>query len=331
MLVDLYATHSHYRDHTMPIWRAIPDELRGSILQPQTKPRRPTGNLTIVAGRVDVDAMRPKPCVLVEHGSGQTWSNFATRHNVGSLPQPPHVVAYIGPSERAAALWAATPQHHDRPAAAVGCPKLDALLTEAPEPDNRTVAFAWRWNVPTVTTIQCPEQRSALDHYSDALPALIEGWHKRGWRVIGHGHPRARRELTVLWRSLGIRPTWDADEVLRQSGLVIVDYSSFAYEAAALGRSVLLLNAPWYRRDVEHGQRFWSHVPGWQVDSPEELAALPIEAYVDNDSSKMLRERAVAGTYAHIDGHSAQRAADFIVSLVAELERRASARRGAHV
>ena len=51
----------------------------------------------------------------------------------------------------------------------------------------------------------------------------------------------------------------DFDEVMERSTLYICDNSSTLYEFASTGRPVVVLNAPWFRRDIEHGLRFWEH------------------------------------------------------------------------
>lgn len=309
MKVDVVATHEHYLDHLRPIFAALPDEVKGTIHR--MKPRRfssAPADLTLVAGKVDFEMMRPSPCVYVEHGVGQTYLGLEGSHHHPGARHPAHVVGYISPSQLVADSW------HGRPAVAVGCPKLDRLLLDGTAPEPRTLAVTWRWNPPIARL--CPEQRSARAHYLDGMRDLIDGWRAQGWTVLGHGHPRARHELEVYWRNLGIRPTWDSFEVLERANLVIGDNSSFLYEAAALKRHVLCLNAPWYRRDVEHGLRFWTNMPGGDVDSLEQLADLNLAAYVDNGWGELRRRSAVVLAYAYTDGSSSRRAAEFVVGLL---------------
>lgn len=144
---------------------------------------------------------------------------------------------------------------------------------------------------------------------------IIQRFRAQGWKVIGHGHPRDDH-AKKRWESMGVEWVATDDEVFRRASLLIADNTSLMYEFASLGRPVLALNAPWYRRDVEHGLRFWSHVPGMQIDTPERLWDLDLDAYVSSPEVEMLRERAAVEAYAHVDGHAAQRAASFIVDLL---------------
>src|SRR5690625_7239322 len=47
------------------------------------------------------------------------------------------------------------------------------------------------------------------------------------------------------------------DEVLESASLYCTDASSTLYEYAATGRPVLVLNSRHFRKDVNHGLRFW--------------------------------------------------------------------------
>lgn len=136
--------------------------------------------------------------------------------------------------------------------------------------------------------------------------------------MIGHAHPRAGRRAREMFDRLGVPFEVDVDRVLDrlarscQPRLLVADNTSVMYEAAALDVPVLALNAPSYRRDVEHGLRFWDLVPGLQVDEPRDLEAGIVHALADPPEARALRARAGAHTYAHRDGSSSRRAAEAI-------------------
>lgn len=159
----------------------------------------------------------------------------------------------------------------------------------------------------------CPETRSAWRHYDAALPALVAD---PRWRVLGHGHPRLWPTISQRWRRLGVDHTPNADDVLGQAHVLVADNTSLMYEAAAVGIPVVVLNAPWYRRHVHHGLRFWSHPPGIQVDHPAELPDAIAMALLDHPVLQAMRAAAVAAAYAHVDGRASERAAAAILEVL---------------
>lgn len=313
MRVDVLATQPHYADHILPVFDALPAEIRGRIID---SPPRDVADITLVAGNSDARLMQPHAVVWIEHGVGQSFvGNGMEKHS--SYPggrHPRHIIGYVCPSQRVADAWS-----HNQTVVA-GCPKLDRWFPNPPAPEPRTLSITWHWDVQELGL--CPELRSARPHYDDGMFELLRRWESEGWTILGTGHPRARVELGHYWRRLGIEPTWDSNEVLERSALVIGDQLSLLYEAAALDRAVLCLNAPWYRRDVEHGLRFWGHMPGGDLDNMRQLAELDIARYVDEDWSMQRRIEANVYTYAYLDGRASQRAADFIVNLLRDERRK---------
>jgi hypothetical protein len=84
------------------------------------------------------------------------------------------------------------------------------------------------------------------------------------------------------------------------------------WEAAALGIPVVVVNASWYRRDIDHGLRFWEYSDiGPNVDHPADLAEVA-KSFPEWSGVYDVRRREVAGLlYGQLVG-SAWRAADNI-------------------
>lgn len=328
MKVHAYASRQHYADHLLPIWRALPDELRGESWSlyrnepwgkvrsnPARNSARSNRDVILVASYQDLTRWPRQPVVYVEHGAGQSYLAVPTSGAQLGYPgglHPPNVIGYVCPSERVASAW-----RQARPDVAVcvaGCPRLDPWLSGARgAPEARTVAFTWHWDARTV----CPEARSALRWYRADLARVASVWRGQGFTVLGHGHPRHWTKMKALWDEVGVEAVESSETVLDRSGVVVGDNSSLLFEAAALGRAVVCLNAPWYRRDLHHGLRFWDLVPGVQIDGPDELAAFDLAGYADDPATIAHGLRVGREVYTHTDGRAAERAARWLTSLVA--------------
>ncbi len=178
-----------------------------------------------------------------------------------------------------------------------------------PPPIRPTVAVTFHSDLSV-----CPETRSAWRHYDASLEALCAD---PRWQVLGHGHPRLWPTIKRRWEQLGVEHTPDVDEVLSRADLLVMDNTSVGYEAAALGIPVLCLNMPSYRRDVEHGGRFWSSPPGVQCDRPSDLLGSVALALTDQPSARAIRAKAVEWAYGGpLDGHASERAVAAILEVL---------------
>jgi hypothetical protein len=313
--IDVVYSEAHYARHLLPIWAALPDELRGDVhpMYPQGAAQRPPmGRWALVAGWQDVSPLRGQcNMIYVEHGAGQTYQDrpYDPSYSASRGQRHRGVRGYIAPSQTVADRW-------DAPSAAVGCPKMDRwILDPPPKHDAPTVCFAWHWDCRLV-----PEARSAWPHYEPMFGMIREAFADQGFAVVGHEHPKWRGKMNRVLGERGIPTLSTEEEVFALADILVVDNSSLAYEFALLGKPVICLNAPWYRRDVEHGLRFWSHVPGIQIDDPWELATLNLwDLIYDTElraASEAHRLAAVEHAYAVRDGSSSGRAAAFIATTI---------------
>lgn len=330
-VIHVYASQPNYWRHLAP----IVDELRARGHDVETwasRPPQPWGaritpsgfrnpDLVVVASWIDARRWPGLPVVYVEHGAGQTYQDGASDCYAGAGGLA-HVRLFIAPGEHVAQRWRES--YPQVPVETVGCPALDSHFfarscqpardsdvegTRSPVEPLVVVTAHWRCGV-------CPETMPALPIYEAQLRSLLAN-SQQPMTWVGHAHPRAGRRAREMFDRLGIPFEVDVDVALNRlclsrNALLVADNTSVMYEAAALDVPVLALNAPTYRRDVEHGLRFWDRVPGLHVDEPRDLEAGIVHALADPPEARALRARAAAHTYAHRDGSSSRRAAEAI-------------------
>lgn len=300
MIVDALASAPHYRAHLLPAWEALPPARRGVAVDlADLRARHGGGAVALVASARDMGRawrLRYRRIVMVEHGIGQSYRGIASPSYPGGPGREP-VGLFLSPNETAAAA-----DRRAYPAArvaVVGDPGLERLPGREPGPRPvLAVSFHWDWS-------KVPETRSAWPHYEAALRDMAARI-----PLIGHAHPRAQERLLPLYRRLGIEAVADFGEVCRRADVYAADNTSTLYEFAATGRPVVVLNAPGFRRDVEHGLRFWSAAGvGVNVDDPAELPAAVERALALQPADVAAREAALGIVYAHRTGAAARAAA----------------------
>lgn len=327
---DFWAAERHFVDHLAPVWHALPENRRGSFW---TKPslvaharsrnidaRAADGTprallsgtgpvVTAAWGQARRVLRSSRPVVLLNHGSGQTFVDVSHPSYSGGSPEVRRMLAlFLEPGPHAAeATLASIPSAR---VAQIGSPKMDVWHTRPSKPRNArpvvAVSFHWHCDV-------CPETGSAVDYFRPVLAELAAQY-----EVIGHGHPKEWDEFRTMWETLGVEPVADFEEVLERADLYVADGTSTLYEFASTGRPVLCLNAPEYRRDVNHGLRFWDAVPGLECDRPQDLASMVAVALQDPPEARQRRAHGVARAYVACDGQAAHRAAEAIVQLADE-------------
>jgi hypothetical protein len=333
-VVDFYATQAHYFAHLLPIWRALPAESRGTFYVSgharsfaaavDGHKGAPRGSgLTAVAAFGDLVIARQRgPVIFLEHGAGQTYDfGDGSRHpSYSGGEDRGGVVLFICPNYEAAARNAQV--YPDTPAVAVGSPKLDQWHqrkargelepydTSTGGGNRPTVAVSFHWDCRLV-----PESRWAFPHYRRMLErSLLQ---RSEFEVIGHGHPRARG-LPEFWKSIGVEYIADFDEVLERAVVYVCDNSSTLFEFASVKGRVVVLNAPWYRRDVDHGLRFWDAAGiGLQCDNPADFFSAIVTSLAMSDAEvARITEPHLRRIYHVRDGTAASRGAHSIADLV---------------
>ena len=323
--VHFYAGQRHYIDHLLPIWSMLDPLERGQFFV-STKPLAvyardhdvpavvarsfPTQRATeicgreplfVVAGWQDYRLTGRRRCVFVEHGAGQTYAGdplTATNHGYAGGAGRQRVALFICPNQRTAD--ANSGAYPGTPAVVCGSPKLDGFPS-GPPPGEPTVAVSFHWNCPV-----SPEAGWAFTDYRDAVERLPADL---GMPVIGHAHPRVWGPLHDWYQSVGIPPVGHFADVAATAAVFVADNTSCLYEFAALDRPVVLLNSPKYRRDVEHGLRFWAMADvGIQVDDGPSLADA-IRRSLTDDPQAVRRREITAELYPH-RGRAAARAVD---------------------
>lgn len=310
------------RGHDVECWSQSGDAEWGPplVIPHQLHRIRP---LLLVASYADGHRFTNRVLIYLEHGAGQTYEVGSNRLRLGFAGGGglEHVWLFLSPSERVADRWRAAYPH--ALVETVGSPALDRYHARTIASEQDPLAPGDRPSAPArpVVAFTChwyfggddlPEGMPALPRFLDAIGELD----REEFELIATAHPRVATRAARWWAALGIPFLLDPDEILDRADLLVADNTSLMYEAAAAGIPVLALNAPEYRRDVEHGLRFWSHVPGLQCDEPEVLEGLIRAALRDEGSGlPALRARAVAYAYDVLDGQAATRAADAISAL----------------
>lgn len=182
--------------------------------------------------------------------------------------------------------------------------------TAASGAGERTVALSFHWDCRIA-----PEARWAYPHYAEALAPLVASLWADGIATIGAGHPRYHLFFQRLWARLGIEHIMDFDAITRRAQVYVGDNSSSLWEAAACGLSVVVLNAPWYGRDVVRWPRFWDEARvGHQADEPDELEPAVRRALA---SPAPGHAAAIDAVFPMRDGRAAERAAHAITAISA--------------
>lgn len=310
MTVDVYASEPHFIDHIAPVWLKLSEDIRGNFrtrqahvdyatklgLEVTTEP--PTDNPTLVASWGDYRKTSGQ-VIYMEHGIGHSYSNEHPSYS--GAPGKDRVTLFLNQHKLTDQRNKETYPNAEH--AIIGVPRMDSVAIRGVE--GRTVAISFHWDCKVA-----PETRSAFEHYRRFIPKLVK---MKKIQLIGHSHPNKawRNKIQPVFQRHGVEFVETFDEVLERADVYIIDNSSTAYEFAAAGRPVISLNAPWYRKNVHHGIRFWEHIPGPQVDDGWQMMKLIPQILDQPDMFEAERIAAVKALFPY-RGKAAKRAANII-------------------
>lgn len=334
--VDFFARRVHFVDHMLPIWEAMDLRERGSFYVPEiiaeyaigkgitdVVPLRSTSNDNpihcapdgnaplLVSAYGDLQMAHRKapqrPFIMMEHGVGLTPAEGHAGY-AGGTGRRRQADLFLAPNEFIRAKTAkAIP---GAPQVVIGTPKLDkwahsGISVKGPG-EKPVVCISFHWNGERVSK----EASNAFMHYRDVLDELA---HQDDFTLIGHGHPKYMWFLEQEYQARGIEVVKDFEEVMERADLYVNDCSSTMYEFCVTGKPVVILNAPWFRRDVQLGIRFWDYSDiGPQVNEPGELLDTIQQHLKRRYAFQVQREKMVNDLYPFL-GCSAQRAAGAIL------------------
>ncbi len=304
MKLDFLASEQHYIDHMLPIWENLPGDYRGEFYTKEINkredliPYKTNHHLTQllknkknpIIGSSYGEVLKLKrslrPIVLMEHGSGQTYLSDNPYYASGRGLKD-EVSLFLAPNEYNAQGYKT--HYPDTQVEVIGCPKLDNLLD--PKPKDSTIAISFHWDC-----FILPETRSSFEYFKNTLAPLANKF-----KLLGHGHPRLINKIKPIYQFLDIEVVENFDEVVERADLYICDNSSTLFEFAALDRPVVVLNPPWYRKDIEHGLRFWEFSDvGLNCNDPEDLIPTVYKALEDPEDIQIRRREITEQIYPYL-------------------------------
>jgi hypothetical protein len=336
MPIDFLGFERQFIDHAASVWHAMADRGRFLVASELLEHARAKG---IDAEAIDVRSIKaaePAPpkarpgdgppafavsigdikvgrrlgyrrFVFMEHGAGQAYIGDAhgARHpSYAGGTDREDVELFLVPNEYSADLWRRA--YPSARVEVVGSPRLDGLPRREPGP-GPVICVSFHW-----PAFVAPEADSAIGYFTDALRPLAQRF-----TVIGHAHPKGHwpAEMERIYRQADIPFVADFDDVCRQADVYVCDNSSTLFEFASTGRPVVVLNSPYYRKNVHHGLRFWDAADvGVQVDRSGDLNAGVELALEDRSEQQANREAALDIVYAYRSG-AAERAAAAVRSM----------------
>lgn len=289
--IDFYSSYPHYLDHMVNIWLNLPMKYRGTYYISKNCIEKakeygieyvvgvPNENICLVSSYLDY-LQTKGDVVYMEHGIGHTYSNDNPSYAGGKGKD--RVILFLN-------------QHHltqeknlktypNVKGVIVGTPKMDNV--KEVEFKGKVVCFSFHWDCKIV-----PETRSSFEYYRKIIRELNKN---KEFKLVMHGHPR---ENWSVAKSLGIEFIQDIKEVFERVDVYVCDNSSSMYEFMCTGKPIILLNAPFYRKNIHHGIRFWTHIGGIQVDNIKDLLPSIQRTLSNPNEYKTIRDEIVSELY----------------------------------
>ena len=275
--LSAYVVQPHHADHLLPVWDALAPAYRGTLYTGFDTATRdycaslgfeshvgmppPSDVPVIVASGNELPAVQH--AILLSHGIDQTYEGVEHICWAGG-PGRQNVVLFVCPDEASAkANWARYPE---TPCAIVGSPHVEVLrqLPPYPLPEQR-IAITGHWEANSLA----PELRGGFAWFEKEYERLCRA---RPEAFVLHGHPRMHDFMAWKAKEWGVEFEPSFERLTQRAWCLIADNTSALYEWAALGRPVVVVSPIWYRREIEHGKRFWEFADiGPHVSDPAVL------------------------------------------------------------
>ena len=134
-------------------------------------------------------------------------------------------------------------------------------------------------------------------------------------KLIGHAHPRVWAVAEKFYREVGIEPVQDFADVVSRAFVYVVDHSSTAYEWAALGRPVVLMDrGGTLAVPSPTGLRYEHHADIGPHVTPETLPEVAAAALDGDPEHSAERKAATEALFPYL-GCATERAVDVLRSL----------------
>jgi len=299
MNLQFYAHEKHHAKHA----QSIADEFGLNV---EREPDKIIADNVVVFSYGDLKKMndKGKKIIFCDHGTG-FYYNESHPSYAGSHTGRENVVLRLSPNHIHAEKEKET---LDCPIEIIGMPKLDRFANKywRVHKGKPTIAISFHFDCRVNN-----ETRSSFSHFERALP-----WLKEHFKVLGHGHPRILDRIKPYYKKYGIPIVEDFEEVIKRADCYIIDNSSTIYEWCITKKPIVLLNAPFYRRNVEHkgNPRFWrlSDIAP-HCNQPEDLVRCVYEAVNNHDLYLPAIESAREEVLGFTDGKCAERAKEAII------------------